>query len=41
MTQHVSWCAVAVSRAPFELMQLQQFANGVKVTSVRAVIGKS
>ena len=27
---------VAVSRAPFELMQLQQFASGVKVTSVRA-----
>jgi hypothetical protein len=36
MTQHLSWCAVAVSRATFELMQLQQFASGVKVTSVRA-----
>jgi RIO-like serine/threonine protein kinase len=36
MTQHLSWCAVTVSRAPFELMQLQQFASGVKVTSVRA-----
>ena len=40
MTQHLSWCAVAVSLAPFELMQLQQFASSVKVTS-GLVIGKS
>jgi hypothetical protein len=39
MTQQLSWCAVAVSRAPFELMQLQQSASGVKVTSVRAGYG--
>ena len=36
MMQHLSWCALTVWRAPFELMQLQQFASGVKVTSVRA-----
>jgi hypothetical protein len=32
----LSRCAIAVSRATFESMQLQEFANSGKVTSVRA-----
>ena len=34
--QPPSRCAIAVPRASFESVQLQEFANGVKVTSVRA-----
>jgi hypothetical protein len=41
MTLDLSWCAIAVPRAPFESMQLQQFANGAKVTSARLITGKS
>jgi hypothetical protein len=32
----VAMCAIAVPLASFESVQLQEFANGVKVTSVRA-----
>src|SRR5690242_18383763 len=36
MTQQTSRCAITVPRAPFESMQLQQFASCAVVTSVRA-----
>jgi hypothetical protein len=37
----VSWCAVAVSRAPFELMQLQHLRVTSKSLPCGLVIGKS
>jgi hypothetical protein len=36
MAQPLSRCAIAVPRASFESMQLQEFANSTKVASVRA-----
>jgi len=41
MTQHLSRCAIAVPRAPFESMQLQQFANAPKSLPCGLVTGKS